>query len=222
MRKYMKKYRGIVEVPVMEVGQVGVRTRARALAMAEANTDTVKRRKIDSGELDLSASYVQLRSRGQLVITPEKTISSAMSENSGRVITDDRCSSSTSENVPASECSSNGSSEFVKDSMRSADLEGDDFEIENPTSSDCRERREMTPSSDVRAESDQLESMERHSEANSVRTSTAKEMPSAAEIAEFFEAAEKDEQKRFAEKYNYDFEKNVPLAGRYEWVRLKP
>nr|GMD84325.1 cyclin-dependent kinase inhibitor 7-like isoform X1 [Ipomoea batatas] len=46
--------------------------------------------------------------------------------------------------------------------------------------------------------------------------------PPAAEIEEFFTAAEKYEQKRFQEKYNYDIVKDVPLEGRYQWVRLKP
>ncbi|KAL2490737.1 Cyclin-dependent kinase inhibitor [Abeliophyllum distichum] len=44
----------------------------------------------------------------------------------------------------------------------------------------------------------------------------------APEVEEFFVAAEKYEQKRFAEKYNYDIAKDVPLEGRYKWVRLKP
>ncbi|XP_011092584.1 cyclin-dependent kinase inhibitor 7 [Sesamum indicum] len=44
--------------------------------------------------------------------------------------------------------------------------------------------------------------------------------PPAAELEEFFAAAEKYEQKRFAEKYNYDIVKDVPLEGRYQWVRL--
>ncbi|KAL0387014.1 UNVERIFIED_CONTAM: Cyclin-dependent kinase inhibitor 7 [Sesamum radiatum] len=44
--------------------------------------------------------------------------------------------------------------------------------------------------------------------------------PPAAELEEFFAAAEKYDQKRFAEKYNYDIVKDVPLDGRYQWVRL--
>ncbi|XP_047983131.1 cyclin-dependent kinase inhibitor 6-like isoform X3 [Salvia hispanica] len=47
-------------------------------------------------------------------------------------------------------------------------------------------------------------------------------MPSAAELERFFAAAEKYEQKRFAQKYNYDIVKDVPLEGRYHWVRLLP
>ncbi|XP_022036410.1 cyclin-dependent kinase inhibitor 7 isoform X3 [Helianthus annuus] len=47
-------------------------------------------------------------------------------------------------------------------------------------------------------------------------------MPCAAEIEEFFSKAEKYEQKRFVEKYNYDIVKDVPMEGRYQWIELKP
>lgn len=47
-------------------------------------------------------------------------------------------------------------------------------------------------------------------------------IPSPAELEEFFSKAEKYEQKRFAEKYNYDIVKDVPMEGSYQWVRLKP
>ncbi|XP_076883183.1 cyclin-dependent kinase inhibitor 3-like [Bidens hawaiensis] len=43
----------------------------------------------------------------------------------------------------------------------------------------------------------------------------------AAEIEEFFAAAEKEIQSRFKNKYNYDTVKDVPLKGRYEWIQLK-
>ncbi|KZV37448.1 Cyclin-dependent kinase inhibitor family protein [Dorcoceras hygrometricum] len=53
-------------------------------------------------------------------------------------------------------------------------------------------------------------------------SSTAGRSPSAEEIEEFFAAVEEYEQKRFAEKYNYDIAKDVPLEGKYEWVPLHP
>ncbi|CAI9765565.1 unnamed protein product [Fraxinus pennsylvanica] len=49
------------------------------------------------------------------------------------------------------------------------------------------------------------------------RKPTAGKMPSAAELEEFFSAAEKYEQKQFADKYNYDIALDVPLEGRYKW-----
>lgn len=47
-------------------------------------------------------------------------------------------------------------------------------------------------------------------------------MPEESELDEFFSAAEKDIQKQFQNKYNYDIVKDMPLEGPYEWVQLKP
>ncbi|CAA0827635.1 Cyclin-dependent kinase inhibitor 7 [Striga hermonthica] len=46
--------------------------------------------------------------------------------------------------------------------------------------------------------------------------------PPPAELEMFFAAAEKHDQKRFLEKYNYDIVRDVPLEGKYQWVRLHP
>ncbi|XP_058097094.1 cyclin-dependent kinase inhibitor 5-like [Magnolia sinica] len=190
MGKYMRKCKVLGEIAVMEVSPSRVRTRARTLAI-----ETAERRK---------------RAR-ILTPSPENSVSPA---NYARVPYD-RCPSP--DRVPASRCSSNGSSELVNQPSRSADPEG----FENATDSNCRERRETTPSSNLRSESDELESTARPPAGNPRRKPTAEKMPSVAEIEDFFAAAEKDEKKRFAEKYNFDVEKEVPLEGRYEWVRLK-
>ncbi|KAM5549229.1 hypothetical protein ABKV19_000589 [Rosa sericea] len=71
--------------------------------------------------------------------------------------------------------------------------------------------RETTPSSELCLEnSDEMESP------------AVSKAPPSDEIEEFFATAEKYEQKRFAEKYNFDIVKEAPLEGRYQWVRLKP
>ncbi|KAK9284134.1 hypothetical protein L1049_023301 [Liquidambar formosana] len=229
MGKYMRKYKGIGEVAVMEVAQVGVKTRARALAMAAAtaaSSGTTKRRKVSGGgELRFASSYVQqLRSsRRRVVIAAENSVSPAVSGNHGRGMSpEDRCSSPSSDHVLVSCCSSNGSSERVEERLGFEDPEEESFEVETSTYFDCGERRETTPSSELRAESDELESTAKPSEANSRPRSTAEKMPSESEIEEFFSAAEMDLQIKFAEKYNYDIGKDVPLEGRYEWIRLKP
>ncbi|XP_043710893.1 cyclin-dependent kinase inhibitor 1-like [Telopea speciosissima] len=232
MGKYMRKCKGIGET-LMEVAQVGVTTRARTLAMAAAaaeaatatSTGGTKRRKVSSGELRFSSSCVQLQSRRLPVISQENPVSPANSDNSDQVITEDRCSSPNSDHFQASRCSSNGSTEFVNENLGSVDLEGESecFHIENLTTySDCRQRRETTPSSELRPESGDLESTARPAEANSRCRSTAEKMPTEAEIDEFLTAAEKKEQKRFTVKYNFDILKDIPLEGRYEWVRVKP
>ncbi|KAH7846457.1 hypothetical protein Vadar_014248 [Vaccinium darrowii] len=222
MGKYMRKFNGIGEVAAMEMAHVGVRTRARALAMAASAT----RSKIGRRELKLSPSLMQLRSRRRPIVTPRNSVSPL---NSGppQMVSDDRCSSLISDNVTTSCCSSNASSEFTdEERCKVVDPEDDDrVRIETH----CRERRENTPSSEMEAESGELESTARPLEANSpsevtsekstVETSS-EEMPSDAEIEEFFAAAEKVLEKQFTEKYNFDFTKFEPLEGRYEWVRV--
>ncbi|KAL6961495.1 hypothetical protein U1Q18_039264 [Sarracenia purpurea var. burkii] len=227
MGKYMRKCKGIGEIEVMEVAHVGVMTRARALAMAAAaSSGTGRRRKICGGELKLSSSLVELRSRSRVVVAPEISVSTATSGNSGRrMVSNDRCSSQSSENVPASCCLSNGSSDLAKKSFKILDLEEDSsVQVETSTTSDFyrRERRGTTPSSDLQPESVDMESTARPSDANSRRKSSAEKTSSDKDLEEFFAAAEKDLQKRFAEKYNYDIVNDVPLKGRYDWVRLKP
>lgn len=121
-----------------------------------------------------------------------------------------------------------------------------------------RKEETTTPSSEIQAEqSGDLESNTARpttSEVNSRCRSTDKyyEMPSNAEIEEFFSAAEKEHKKHFSEKYislsflvilsvsvslipvlnsnsiliscryNFDFVNEQPLEGRYSWVRVKP
>lgn len=88
--------------------------------------------------------------------------------------------------------------------------------------------RETFESSVVSLESEEIESLSTSpmaaNEATSGREPSPEpvKMPSAAELEEFFSEAEKYEQKRFAEKYNYDIVKDVPIEGRYQWIRLKP
>ncbi|XP_010548413.1 PREDICTED: cyclin-dependent kinase inhibitor 1 [Tarenaya hassleriana] len=45
-------------------------------------------------------------------------------------------------------------------------------------------------------------------------------VPTEAELEEFFSAAEKQHHEKYSEKYNFDFLKEKPCEGRYEWVKL--
>ncbi|XP_010527231.1 PREDICTED: cyclin-dependent kinase inhibitor 5 [Tarenaya hassleriana] len=47
-------------------------------------------------------------------------------------------------------------------------------------------------------------------------------VPSSREIEEFLESAEQQEQRFFIQKYNFDVLNDVPLPGRYEWVKMVP
>ncbi|KAL6993739.1 hypothetical protein U1Q18_011857 [Sarracenia purpurea var. burkii] len=223
MGKYMRKNKRIGDIAVMEVAHVGVRTRSRALDMghmaAAASSETAKRRKVGGGEVKISStSLIQLGSTTP--ITHENSLSPAISAT---VSNDDKFSGSISDLVPASCYSSNASSNLEKESLKIVDLEDVSVQIETSTCNfDPRGRRETTPSSELEAESDNLESTAKPTEADYRRRSSAVTMPSETELDEFFDAAEKDLVKRFTEKYNFDIVKDVPLEGRYEWVPLKP
>ncbi|XP_011088281.1 cyclin-dependent kinase inhibitor 7 isoform X2 [Sesamum indicum] len=132
-------------------------------------------------------------------------------------------------------CKHDESTDVVKRSLRSPDLENVDDLLSEGSEMDIAAFtedvfREATPTSELYGDSEQ---MLMHSKATSKRKSStpprrkipaslAENMPSAAELEEFFAAAEKYEQKRFTEKYNYDIVKDVPLEGKYQWVRLQP
>ncbi|MFS7979683.1 putative cyclin-dependent kinase inhibitor [Helianthus anomalus] len=103
------------------------------------------------------------------------------------------------------------------------------FKTETSMSSNDGFSRETSSSSEICLNSDEMESSSKLKSnplspaATSCRKpSTAGNSPTAAEIDEFFSVFEKKEQKRFADKYNYDIVNDVPMEGRYKWVVLKP
>ncbi|KAI3823007.1 hypothetical protein L1987_10610 [Smallanthus sonchifolius] len=53
-----------------------------------------------------------------------------------------------------------------------------------------------------------------------VLNTTPKPIPSASEVEEFFMGPEKQQQRLFIEKYNFDPVNDKPLHGRYEWVKV--
>ncbi|XWS41928.1 hypothetical protein CRYUN_Cryun17cG0124400 [Craigia yunnanensis] len=206
-----RKCRTIGEIAVNELADAGVPTRS----MAATETVQKKRRRLNDEEeteykvTSSTTPYIQLRSRRILVDHHRRNENRFLSPNSNHD-DDVLC------------CSSNiGSSE--KRIIESPDLEVESIEVETSTHFSSREsRRETTPSSELQAEPEDLDSTSSPSEANSRPRSTVEKMPTEAELEKFFAAAEKKLQKQFAEKYNYDIVKDEPLEGRYEWVRLKP
>ncbi|KAJ4839630.1 hypothetical protein Tsubulata_034661 [Turnera subulata] len=152
---------------------------------------------------------------------PEKAASPATSSsNSGAVLAGDVSPADSAVSL----CSSNVSSEAVKDSFRFLDLEAKSFETEGSTCIDNKFSRETTPSSEFCGDTDDMDApaAKKSHRRNSTAAAAVSRAPPEAEIEEFFAVAEKEEQKRFAEKYNYDIAKDAPLQGRYQWVRLKP
>ncbi|XP_073128333.1 cyclin-dependent kinase inhibitor 6-like isoform X2 [Henckelia pumila] len=134
------------------------------------------------------------------VESPENSVSSAASVACGRSADDD-----------------DDSIAGVSPDLEDLQCEGLDTEISMAIN--FRIDQSSTPTSEICGDSEQS-SLESTPHAASPHRNSASF--SAAEIEEFFAAAEKYEQKRFAEKYNYDIVKDCPLEGKYEWVPLHP
>ncbi|KAF9675922.1 hypothetical protein SADUNF_Sadunf09G0084200 [Salix dunnii] len=175
-----------------------------------------KKMKFDFDEFSLPSVDFKLQAHLCTAMSPGNLISSATSSNSDRFIT----GNSSCEDSPVSCCSSNESIKVVKDSLRFIDLEAKSSETESSTCIDRKFSRETTPSSEFHGIYPPA-SMEKK-ESSHRRKSPAGKMPSQAEIDAFFAGAEKEEQERFAEKYNYDVAKDMPVEGRYQWICLKP
>ncbi|KAH0455732.1 hypothetical protein IEQ34_015764 [Dendrobium chrysotoxum] len=215
MVKCMKKCRRIAKVAVMEVTQVvGMRTRARSLALAAAAELRVSRKRkagrSEDGELQMA--YLKLRSRSLVMTRRDQSKLAGISDgricgNGERII---------------SRCSSSSSCEAVDEDV---DILFPSVRVHTPCedvagSSMCKfefsgDRREMSLS---------IYSGELESSAERISRQSTPEFrtPPAAEIEEFFTAAEKLEKHRFASRYNFDVDNEVPLEGRYEWVRINP
>ncbi|KAL2333566.1 hypothetical protein Fmac_014779 [Flemingia macrophylla] len=177
----------------MDMAQV--KTRARTALSMEASATSPKRRKI--------AAVVQLTSFTTATVQRFSADS------------------------PASCCSTN--------EIKFSDLEVESSQVETSTCNYGEQqqissrRREMSLSSELRSSNSQeVDSTEKNPPMMQTKTksrsalSTPQKMPTESELEEFFSSAEKNIQKRFSEKYNYDIVKDVPLEGRYEWLKLKP
>ncbi|XAR59464.1 hypothetical protein NMG60_11015306 [Bertholletia excelsa] len=203
----MRKCEKVGEIAPTEIGYDTVLAK-RAMEV-ESSKASIKRRKLES---NADRDRLSLSQQCNKKKSPEESATSAGSN----------C-------VPVTRCSSEDSSELLKHKSRSLDLKVEVrhgiFESDIKTIADCTSfSGETTTSSELCADTDCLESsaLVKPSEASLRRIHPAAKMPAAAEIEEFFSAAEKSVLKRFSDKYNYDVVKDVPLEGRYQWIRLKP
>ncbi|KAK3159181.1 hypothetical protein QOZ80_2AG0146750 [Eleusine coracana subsp. coracana] len=244
MGKYMRKCRGAAGEAVEVTQVVGVRTRSRAASSAAGGASgggvakVVQKRKkvLPPATTEMAAEpaamgsggscYLQLRSRMLFKApssSPLKPTSTAEAASHGApplMAVLSRCSS-TASSVDASAqersaaCRCDGS-----------EAGGDHVSEGSVCNSGCgqdRDRRETTPSSQARGELSDLESdLAGHKSGRSLpaAASPVQHMrPPAAEIEEFFAAAEAAEAQRFASKYNFDVVRGVPLdGGRFEWT----
>ncbi|KAL2344836.1 hypothetical protein Fmac_006121 [Flemingia macrophylla] len=160
-----------------------------------------------------SASIFELRLRSSdshrwfpdaITVSTEASVSSAATVVSGEVFSDRSCFSSTSVKELRSTA--------LLD-LQTKDLETLDSHSSHSTNCDFNSFSPLKEFSEDSEESTKLLS-EAVSERRKEKT------PPKAEIEEFFTMAEKYEQKRFEEKYNFDIVSDLPLEGRYQWVRL--
>ncbi|KAE9597256.1 hypothetical protein Lal_00007545 [Lupinus albus] len=133
--------------------------------------------------------------------SPENSVNSA-----GTVVSDEY----RSDRYPLSSCSSavkSGEGEFVKE-LNTAPL---DLEVQS-------KGLETVDSTQLNFKSSSLLS-EFYGDSEETTNRSVK-IPPKEEIEEFLSVAEKYEQKRFTEKYNFDIATDMPLEGRYQWMRL--
>ncbi|KAI3520996.1 hypothetical protein L1887_10452 [Cichorium endivia] len=181
--------------------QVGVRTRARAMAMVAEetanNSRAVKRMKIGNEKL----------SSGSSTFEQTKTVDREIYVNSAPEDPSDSCDSG---GVPASCLSSSGTMEKLK----VADLE-ESFESETAAAYKL-DGSESTQASEFKAESVERESTTAKQLSvtiSSCRTVMSPEkLPPEAELEAFFAAAEEGLNKRFKDKYNYDIVAELGVA----------
>ncbi|OIT07235.1 PREDICTED: cyclin-dependent kinase inhibitor 7-like isoform X2 [Nicotiana attenuata] len=208
MGDFLRKCEKIREMKVMEIGHGGSRTR-EDVEVISSSLSSSKRRKFDA------ASNVDFS---------ENSASPATSVTSVHIPTNSQCSSTCYE-----------SGEVVKSNLKSLDLKAEGFETDNSASFNggysvnFKPIDQPNPPTEHCGDSEEMESLStttKKSSSSAVsahrKPPSAAKVPSEVEIEEFFSVAEKREQKRFAEKYNYDIAKDVPLKGRYQWVILKP
>ncbi|KAF9678478.1 hypothetical protein SADUNF_Sadunf07G0039100 [Salix dunnii] len=228
--KMVRHSRAIEEVAMGKVAaaQVAVRTRARA-------------RKKRSSHIKIS---IEVRSdvtdsrQGRVMIRPDNSVSYPPDVGSGhRKVTKERCSSPSLDDdsddkrslmSSSSCCSSNGSFDEI---IKCTDLEEERVEVETSMYySSTRREREKTPTSSAFEEESTSENMDSTATPVPLKKPNSRQRSTAAtviritdeEVEKFFCEIEKTVPQRFKDKYNFDFDKDEALEGRYEWVRLNP
>ncbi|KAE7997984.1 hypothetical protein FH972_002567 [Carpinus fangiana] len=234
MGKYMKKPKITGEVALlMELSHsIGVCTRAKALALQRLQKTTPSPAVAPTPDAS-SFSYLQLRSRR--LQKPPLLRKQLQQQQQQQPTTDGESNSrmkvGSVEVKEEDEDEQGYASEFWKGDEAE---EGNDLGVEasfgeNTLEFDGRDRstRESTPcsmrDSDSMGTPGSTTRRTTSTETNRrVRNGMRRNIPTAHEMEEFFVYAEKQQQRIFIEKYNFDFVNDLPLPGRYEWVQIIP
>ncbi|TYJ23738.1 hypothetical protein E1A91_A08G213400v1 [Gossypium mustelinum] len=197
----MKKSKITGDVAVMEVSHrstMGSRTRAaKTLALQRLSKTTQVTQVVGSNQDVSSLSYLQLRNRRL-----EKLASPVSSKTKQRQEEKESGFREEEEGKNGGKKSKGcfGNREIVLEvGICCGTEQAMDFELRD------RSTRESTPCSLTKDLNDVLQSV-----------------PSTQEMEEFFVYAEQQQHRRFMEKYNFDIVNDLPLQGRYEWVKIIP
>ncbi|KAA8550636.1 hypothetical protein F0562_002320 [Nyssa sinensis] len=250
MGKYMQKAKITGEVAVMEVSQtsLGVRTRAKTLALQRLQRTTAQ--PPTTTPPNPESSYLQLRSRRlqkpPLLNHTKKNhqqesrqkeccrqnLNPDLDCNSNLRLSSVKSASVGSINSSNKEEGLSGNNRTLRFKVHETE-ECKDLGIEasfgeNNLDFEGRERstRESTPCSLIR-DSDTIGTpgstmrlISSTAVSRRIQNVMQRNFPTAHEMEEFFTCAEQHEQRLFIEKYNFDVVNDLPLPGRYEWVRV--
>ncbi|KAH0705030.1 hypothetical protein KY290_009740 [Solanum tuberosum] len=228
MRKRKTKTTGEV-VAVLDVSPLGVRTRAKTLALKQLQKSSSGGG--DSGDVG-GGCYLQLRSRRleKPVVGFERKrrkhpLKESKRQNRSLRVRKMKGQSWNSGSVEGEE--EKKGEVHVQENQKEIDNNGS-FEGENLLEFDGRERttRESTPCNLIR-DPDNIPTPgsstrpNNASEANGREpTSAQRIIPTTHEMNDFFAGTEEKQQKQFIEKYNFDPVNDKPLPGRYKWVKV--
>ncbi|MED6157411.1 hypothetical protein PIB30_022817 [Stylosanthes scabra] len=232
-----------------EVGVVSTRAPALLAAMEVAvavtspsspDEPSLKRRKIKSQEAETSQDLIKFSASSfaddqlKSSIASEETMPGEVAEEEEE---EEEERFSDSNQSPASCCSTNNASSswLHEESIKFLDLEVQSSQQAETLACNCDNqiRREMSLSSELgmnwqEVESSSMDNTKKNKSTkrttmvnNNSRFAQSTKMPTELELEKFFATAEKDIQKRFSDKYNFDIVKDVPLEGRYEWIQVK-
>ncbi|KAI3449888.1 hypothetical protein Pfo_006553 [Paulownia fortunei] len=244
MGKYIRKPKTTSDVAVKDVSpsSLGVRTRAKTLALRRLQSSATATATADTSLQPPKPDFLELRSRRlekpPLLRRHVQNSRKTPSPKQGFACRDKE--NPQIESSPEKPCSGSGFSiEPAKEVDGCFERENGGFEIgdseieaslgENNLDLEARERstRESTPCSLIRA-ADTITTPGSSTKqrsltvANQRAQNALRSLPTEREMEEFFSHAEQPQQRRFIEKYNFDIVHDLPLPGRYEWVRVMP
>ncbi|KAL6563999.1 hypothetical protein OROHE_005239 [Orobanche hederae] len=238
MGKYIRKPKTTSDLAIKDISQfsLGVRTRAKTLALQRLHASAA----VDSSETP-KPDFLELRSRrlekppllrknlqnSRKTPAPKQGFVSRGKESPQfGSSTEKPCSEPPSFPIqPPKEV--DGRFERLKGGSEIGDSEIEASLGENNLDSEARGSRgtrESTPCSFIRTADGVTTpgSSTRPRSPISRAQNAGRGIPASREMEEFFSQAEQSHQRRFIEKYNFDVVNDVPLPGRYEWVKVMP